>query len=208
MIWFTADTHFDHTNILKYEDRPGHLGMDEDLDPFVTTQTHNKILIEEWNYRVEPRDTIFHLGDVHLGKRRYAEDIMRQLNGHKILILGNHDRGHKAMKSLGFDEVWRWLGVEISGAWGAKSKKILLVHDPSPWLTGLAWWNYIICGHVHSKWVTKSWALNVGVDVHNFAPISLTTINDQYFKGNGGAAQWRTIKTPSKNSEKALEEIT
>ena len=50
----------------------------------------NEVLIQRWNEKVKPSDIIFHLGDVAFGGSELWNRIMPQLNGHKILILGNH----------------------------------------------------------------------------------------------------------------------
>jgi len=50
--WFTADTHFNHINIIKYTNRP-----------FNNVQEMNDTLIKNWNNRVKDTDTIFILGD-------------------------------------------------------------------------------------------------------------------------------------------------
>lgn len=81
MIWFTSDTHFGHANILKYDQRP-----------FATIAYHDEVLIKNWNQVVGKGDVVYHLGDVawHT-KQQDIDDLLGQLNGTKILILGNHD---------------------------------------------------------------------------------------------------------------------
>lgn len=48
----------------------------------------------------------------------------------------------------------------------------------------------LLCGHVHEKWQTKrssngTLMINVGVDVHNFTPVSLDQIMDIIKRENG-----------------------
>ncbi len=50
--WFTADTHFGHTNVIRYCARP-----------FDSVQAMDETLIENWNQVVRPKDTVYHLGD-------------------------------------------------------------------------------------------------------------------------------------------------
>lgn len=57
--WFTSDTHFDHANVIEYCKRP-----------FSNVEEMNEAMIRNWNKRVMPEDTIFHLGDFHLGSAR------------------------------------------------------------------------------------------------------------------------------------------
>ena len=55
-LFFTSDTHFNHTNILRYCNRP-----------FKTVGQMNETIITNWNNVVGPDDVIFHLGDFCLG---------------------------------------------------------------------------------------------------------------------------------------------
>lgn len=84
--WFTSDTHFGHTNIIKYCNRP-----------FKDAQEMDEILIQRWNEVVKPSDHLYHLGDVTMGWGKSGEverlaSILSRLNGKKRLILGNHDQ--------------------------------------------------------------------------------------------------------------------
>jgi calcineurin-like phosphoesterase family protein len=78
--WFTSDTHFGHKNILEYE---------KDARPFDTVEEMNERLIANWNDTVRPKDIVFHLGDFAFGAVNVA--IADRLNGHKRLVMGNHD---------------------------------------------------------------------------------------------------------------------
>jgi len=50
--WFTADTHFGHSNIIKYTKRP-----------FRTVDQMNEVLIRNWNSRIGKKDIVIFLGD-------------------------------------------------------------------------------------------------------------------------------------------------
>lgn len=52
-IFFTADLHFWHENIIQYCQRP-----------FASADEMNSALISNWNARVTPDDTVYILGDV------------------------------------------------------------------------------------------------------------------------------------------------
>jgi len=75
-IWIITDTHWLHTNIIKYCNRP---------------ENHNELMIKNWKEMVQYDDVIIHLGDVILGDRDKLKSILVQLPGKKILIKGNHD---------------------------------------------------------------------------------------------------------------------
>lgn len=79
--YFISDTHFYHNNIIKYDNRP-----------FKSVEEMNKTLIKNWNNTVTPKDHIYILGDFSWGSESDTEKILEQLQGHKHLIIGNHDK--------------------------------------------------------------------------------------------------------------------
>lgn len=87
MVYFTADTHFGHINILKYQNRP-----------FDDIYHMDQVLIQRWNDVVSENDIIYHLGDFALPYQadnthwRKYQRYFEQLNGELIIIKGNHDR--------------------------------------------------------------------------------------------------------------------
>ena len=62
MIYFTADTHFGHCNVIRFCDRP-----------FASAEEMDEAMIQNWNDRVTGNDTVYILGDKFLetsdGKR-------------------------------------------------------------------------------------------------------------------------------------------
>lgn len=81
MRFFISDTHFGHANIIRFCDRP-----------FGSVEEMNETLIHNWNNVVGEDDTVYHLGDVALGKWAEWDGILSQLNGYKVLVVGNHER--------------------------------------------------------------------------------------------------------------------
>ena len=55
-IFFTADTHWGHRNIIRYCQRP-----------FADVDEMNEALITNWNSTVGKDDIVFHLGDFAMG---------------------------------------------------------------------------------------------------------------------------------------------
>ena len=80
MIFFTADTHFGHSNVIQFENRP-----------FQTVDEMDEALVENWNRRVSPEDDIYILGDFTLKGPETANALLERLQGRKYLIRGNHD---------------------------------------------------------------------------------------------------------------------
>ena len=73
--YFISDTHFGHKNLLLFERKA-----------FATIEEHDEYIINAINKIIKPTDTLIHLGDVG------NVEMVRRLNGHKELILGNHDQ--------------------------------------------------------------------------------------------------------------------
>lgn len=146
-LFFTADTHFNHTNIIRYCDRP-----------FDNVHEMNECIIKEWNAVVKPKDIVYHLGDFGFGQD--TEQIFGRLNGTKRLIIGNHD--NKQVFRLG----WDWV----------KDVHQLRYYDYRVWLSHYAHrtWpgsfhgSWHLFGHTHGTIRPYGKSLDVGVDVWDF----------------------------------------
>jgi len=177
MIYFTADTHFCHSNIISLNGRP-----------FRDVDTMNKQLIQNWNAYVTNRDEIYILGDfMYKGSPEEANNILRKLNGKKYLIRGNHD---KFLDNEQFDlSLFEW--VKDYYVLNYNKKKFVLFHYPI-----LEWAGYFgdavhLYGHVHNSTkdpiqkarldVLGKRAFNVGVDVNNYFPVEIKTIISEAF---------------------------
>lgn len=159
--WYTSDTHFFHARIIILSKRQ-----------FVDVEEMHRVLIRNWNRRVQPGDTVYHLGDFGFGSVEKLNSIIQALNGHLVLVRGNHDRTNRGMLNAGFHEVVPELYLEENGV------NLYLHHEPMPW----AHWNgkadLHLCGHVHEAWERKNTpasgpVINVGVDVRGMQPVSL-----------------------------------
>lgn len=86
-VWFTADTHFMHKNILKHcPARSEHGGFEvDDVD------AHDRWVIDAWNRKVAKKDTVYIVGDFAFGSADKVKKFIGKLNGNKFLVLGNHD---------------------------------------------------------------------------------------------------------------------
>lgn len=118
-IYFTADTHFGHTNIMKYTNRE--LGMN-----VTSIEEHDEQLINMWNSIVKDGDLVFILGDLCLYGPKKAEKLLRQLKGDKVLVKGNHDtfvESNNFNKTL-FKYIDDYMEINYKG------QKIMLMHYP------------------------------------------------------------------------------
>ena len=91
--WITSDLHFGHTNIMKFCP-VSRARFNNDVNYM------NEQMVVEWNNCIGPEDTVYILGDVAFMPASKAAQILRRLNGTKILIEGNHDR--KVLKDQEF----------------------------------------------------------------------------------------------------------
>lgn len=87
-VFFTADLHFHHKNILKHCPKRGEVGGFDPED----VEAHDKWLIEKWNSTIGKKDIVYILGDFAFGPSECVKKLLGKLNGQKFLILGNHDK--------------------------------------------------------------------------------------------------------------------
>lgn len=152
--WFIADTHFSHTNIIKYTGRP-----------FATIEEMDRTLIENWNHSVKKEDQVFFLGDFGMGDVEHLQSICCQLNGNKVCIRGNHDANPNRMYRIGFSVVLEAAFVKIG------QHIVELIHVPSYPAPAS---HFQLHGHVHEKRPNKliENQLNLCVEVWEYKPVS------------------------------------
>ena len=155
MEWFISDTHFNHTNIIKFCNRP-----------FNDVFEMNEAIIQNWNGLVKPLDTVYHLGDVGFGR---LDDIIGRLHGEKILIVGSHDKKLR-ISSDQFIKVTPQLTINSHG------RSITLNHYCMRVWPGSHYNTWHLFGHSHGRLapIGKSW--DVGVDANDFKPLSILDI--------------------------------
>ncbi len=161
MIYFTADFHLDHANIIRFCDRP-----------FRNVQHMNKALIQNYNSVINDDDEVFIIGDLSIKPKSYkwsTEQMTRNMKGQKHLILGNHDYfGPFDYIDIGFTTVHTALIVE----------EFVLAHDPS--VATAIGDKKLLCGHIHKLFKMQGNALNVGVDVWDFKPVSIEQVRKEF----------------------------
>ena len=176
MILYTSDLHFGHANVIGFDHRP-----------FADSDEMDHVLIELWNGRVQPDDTVYIVGDLCYRSKNTADWYLRQLNGNKILILGNHDApildNPKALHYL--DDVAKMMNIKDG------DKQICLCHYPIAEWDGFFRGSWHIYGHIHNRkdeayefMKTKDHALNAGCMINNYTPASFNELlrNNEAFK--------------------------
>lgn len=97
-VFIISDTHFGHENIIKYCNRP-----------FSSVEEMDQTMIKRWNETVSNNDIVIHLGDFSFYCKDKTREIIKQLNGKKILIMGNHDNySEQFYRDAGFHTVSRF----------------------------------------------------------------------------------------------------
>jgi len=166
-IFATADNHFFHVNMIKYEDRP-----------FKNVDDMTNQMIKKWNNKVNKEDQVYIHGDFAFGNSVDIIKLLDKLNGNKFMIRGNHDH---ALKDRELQKKFGW--VKDYYVLKYKGIKFVMFHYP------IAVWDckhhgsIHLYGHIHSNkgdhhslGNMQNNSYNVGVDVNNFEPVSLEEI--------------------------------
>lgn len=162
-VWFISDTHFFHGNMMKF--------LREDGTPvrsFDSVEEMNDIIAFRWNTLISPNDKVYHLGDVTFKYGEPFADLMRQLNGKKRLILGNHDRikGTNLINFFERVELWRPFGAE-----GFFASHVPINPENFPGKTF-----FQVHGHIHEKTLNDPRYMNVSVESIDYTPVSMDQI--------------------------------
>ena len=176
MILYTAELHFGHANVIKHDQRP-----------FSNIDEMDRILIQNWNNRATNRDKIYIDGDLIFKSDKEPEWYLKQLNGKKYLIVGNHDNcilsNNKALSY--FEDVDKMMYVKDNG------RHIQICHFPIAEWNGFFKEHYHIYAHIHNNTndvynFMKKYekALNAGCMINNYMPVTLDELieNNRKFR--------------------------
>ena len=157
-LFVISDHHFGHANILNFK------GLnDKPLRLFDDVNHMNEYMIEKWNSVVTPQDHVYNLGDVLVKGADWK--LLGRLNGHKRLVLGNHDYPLMKLYLPYFEKIY---GTHIID-------QLLLSHIPvHPLSLGKAIAN--VHGHVHANVADDHFGkqyINVSVEVVDYTPVAL-----------------------------------
>lgn len=198
-LWFTADLHLGHGNIIRYCQRP-FLSEEEAARAAVdrrggwkvsaeTVARHDEQIIDAINTRVAPGDTLWIVGDFSLAPLEVARAYRGRIRcRHVHFVRGNHDLPS-------YDTIFdRVIGQGMIKHLG---KKIWLNHYPMrSWDKSFhgAWHLY---GHVHGRLLAEDeanprlLARDVGVDACDYRPLSFAEIADYMAPREKAFWAWR-----------------
>ena len=190
-VWFTADTHYWHSNIIEFSNRP--YGSLE--------QMHHE-LIGNWNTVVQPDDEVFHLGDVSFGSRNMTMPILEALNGRIRFIQGNHDKKSwvRDSRDLQLPPLY-----ERTFQWGDHTQKVVMCHFPLLTWNRAAHGSWMLHGHSHGSMDQRNAQtkrLDVGVDGRAmYFPIGLAEIASVMQE-----RQYEVVDSHGKNKDNPTQE--
>lgn len=172
-IWFTADYHLHHGNIIKYCNRP-----------FSTADEMDEIIIQRHNELVKPGDLVFFLGDFAFTRGRLSDAgsldrLLGRFNGTFYLVKGNHDR-----EIFKISHRFGWIRDLAEVRCG--DKDVILCHYAMRIWNKRHYGTWHLYGHSHGTLPDdpNSLSLDVGVDSWDFRPVSMEQIEGRMSQKN------------------------
>ena len=170
-IWLTADIHYGHKNIIKYSERP-----------FKNITEMNNTIVSNWNSVATCKDTVYILGDITLESIHTFREFIKRIVAKEVFIIpGGHDKRwvkqfpddyfHKYSGDYDYDKYVNIVSslYEIRVA----HETIVLCHYPMETWEKSHYGSLHFHGHAHCHLPLRKNRLDVGVDCHNFFPVSL-----------------------------------
>lgn len=135
--YMISDCHFYNESVITRFDKR----------KFDSVSSMNEYMIRKWNNKVKDHDTVYILGDFSRGNGEETNNILKELKGNKILVVGNHDKDflldEKFDKNL-FRGIHDYLKVNTS------KKRYILSHYPIiAYERQVSKNTYMLHGHIH-----------------------------------------------------------
>lgn len=155
--WITADWHLGESRFEIMQ------------RPFTSVTEHVETLIKNHNALVKPDDEVIVVGDVCYKEHPDWLEVVKQFNGNKTLVRGNHDAVFTDDQLRPYFDliVKEGDGIELDLGFPAYA-----THYPTRGRPD----RFNLVGHIHSAWKVQLNMLNVGVDVNHFRPLDLDKI--------------------------------
>lgn len=182
-IYFTSDTHYNHSNICRATtkwDKSDNLTRD-----FKSLEHMNDVLVNNINEMVMQDDILIHLGDWSFGGFEKISEFRDRIFCKNIhLVAGNHDhhivRNKEGIQKI-FSSVREYLNLDLRIPKGKEVEiiNIICMHYPISTWDSMNKGIIHLHGHVHLPQhlrVAEGRAMDVGVDGNNYYPISIGEI--------------------------------
>lgn len=170
MIYYIADLHLHHKNILHLCQRP-----------FASIEQMHQTIKLNWNAVVSEQDDVYIIGDVCFKFNEEVAEYLKSLNGRKHLLIGNHDK--KFLKYEKFREIF--VSIDYYLTIEDENRKVVLFHYPIlEWDGYFKGW-YHVYGHIHNSDNFSNQllnreefanAFNAGADLIDFTPQTLNQL--------------------------------
>ena len=162
MIWFTADFHLSHKNIIKYCERP-----------FINVEEMDAVILRNLFDTIESGDALYYLGDLAF-RKDIAITFFEELKDIEVhYIIGNHD------SSVVIDvakekcaSVTNLKNIVVEG------KPITLCHYSMRVWHKSHFNAWQLFGHSHGRLTPVGKQYDVGVDANKFLPISFQKLQN------------------------------
>ena len=172
MIYYTADLHLGHANIIRFCSRP-----------FTDPEEMDRVIMENWNRKVHRDDTVYIVGDFMFRADKAPASYLSGLKGRKILIRGNHDAKWMRQTDLSawFEDVQDLMTIRD------RNREVILCHYPLLSWEHASKGSYMVYGHIHNNTnedffpliLARPRMLNAGVDVNGFEPVTLEEMEER-----------------------------
>jgi calcineurin-like phosphoesterase family protein len=185
-VWFTADLHLGHGNIIKFCNRPFLDSREREMvrqDPrgkyrlsSETVRRHDDALIDAINTRVAAEDVLWILGDFCWGQLHEATAYRNRIHCRNVhLVWGNHD--HHSIRPV-FQQAIEQGMIRVEG------QEIWLNHYPMRSWNKSFHGSWHLYGHVHGRLAAEDQAnsstltKDIGVDACDYRPWSFEDLKE------------------------------
>lgn len=171
MVYYISDIHLGDLRVYEKCSRP-----------FKSLQDMEFEIIKKWNKKVKVDDIVYVLGDIAEDNNLEALKTYKSLNGHKHLIVGNHDL--KMLDKIESERIFESINYIV--LIDDDKRKVCLCHYPLMDWMEFNRDSYHVYGHIHNKtdkngyayvqikaYFKDKLAFNCGVDVTEFEPVTL-----------------------------------
>lgn len=160
-IWFSADLHLGHHNIIKYCNRP-----------FSTSQEMDKKIISNFQSVIKKGDLLYLLGDLSWSTYKFSEFMEQMPTKEFHVVWGNHDKHNRRARLP-------WRSENELSALTIEGQYVVLCHYALRTWNGKGRGAFQLYGHSHGTLPGEGRQMDVGVDTNNFFPYSWDDIKER-----------------------------
>jgi calcineurin-like phosphoesterase family protein len=199
-IFFRSDDHLGHGNTFEKFKREDGITP---LRPYTSIDEMNNDIITKHNAVVRPQDHVYFGGDVVINKKYLP--LVKEMNGHKRLIMGNHDI---------FDiEMYLAAGFEKVMGYRVFVDKFIFSHIPLHTSNVTDRFHCNVHGHLHSNYINDPKYLCVCVEQTNYTPLHMDEVldrirrNEESFAQTGHIIDYRAPLLSARHEQEELEAL-